>query len=67
MTLFSNRLAKGWSNVQPSRCRAAHYVDPNNNTRALCGAPIRTLAPTKRHTREVCDWCQAALRRERSR
>lgn len=57
-------MTKGWSNVRPSRCRAAHYVG-KDNTVALCGAPIRTLVPTKQHTREVCDWCQAAVRRER--
>lgn len=55
---------KGWSNVKGYRCRAAHYVS-DKNTVALCGAPIRTLQPTKKHPTEVCDHCQSAVRRAR--
>lgn len=56
---------KGWSNTRASRCRAAHRVDPQDNTVAICGAPIRTLVRPKGAPTDFCDWCDAAVRRLR--
>lgn len=63
---------KGFSNVQPSRCRGWHYINPSNGARALCGrGPIRltyAMAMKTPHAKafrnkQRCDYCDTARRK----
>lgn len=58
-------MTKGWSNTRASRCRAAHMVDPDDNTQALCGSPVRTLVRPKGAPVDWCDHCEKARKRLR--
>lgn len=58
-------MKKGWSSVKAYRCRAAHMVDPADNTLALCGAPVRTHVRPKGAPTDWCDHCERARERLR--
>lgn len=57
------RRPRGWSSVKPYKVRAVHYTLPDNLTKALCGAPIRTLAGGWKHPTNVCTACKREAKR----
>lgn len=70
-------MRKGYCSTRPSRCRAAHYVDPDKVV-SICGrSPIKVTSEGVREMRaevrrkyqalEVCDFCQTERRKRGKR